>query len=47
MSAERAFGEDTYLFDVQAHGSDVPGDPPDPASRVVDEGQLLLLRRDR
>ncbi len=45
VSAERAFGEDTYLFDVQAHGSDVPGDPPDPASRVVDEGQLLLLRR--
>jgi hypothetical protein len=45
VSTRRAFGRDTYLFDVQAHGSDVPGDPPDPASLLVDEAQLLLLHR--
>lgn len=39
IDSSATFGEDTWLFDVQAHK---PTNPPDPATQVED-GQLLLL----
>jgi Bacterial protein of unknown function (DUF839) len=39
IDASAVYGDDTWLFDAQAH---TPTSPPDPASQVED-GQLLLL----
>jgi hypothetical protein len=51
VDARRAFGADTFLFDVQAHPPFVPpGGPPYelpfPKDQIVEDGQLLLLTRD-
>jgi hypothetical protein len=39
-----AFGNDSFLFDVQAHA---PTAPPGGKPITVEDGQLLVLRRDR
>jgi hypothetical protein len=42
VDASRAFGRDTFLFDVQAHA---PTTPPGGRPVTVEDGQLLLLER--
>ena len=42
VDARRAFGRDTFLFDVQAHA---PTTPPEGKPVTVEDGQLLLLSR--
>jgi hypothetical protein len=42
VDARRAFGRDTFLFDVQAHP---PTTPPGGRPVTVEDGQLLILRR--
>lgn len=42
VDARRAFGSDTFLFDVQAHA---PTTPPEGRPVTVEDGQLLLLHR--
>jgi secreted PhoX family phosphatase len=42
VDARRAFGRDTFLFDVQAHA---PTMPPGGRPITVEDGQLLILRR--
>ena len=42
VNARRAFGPDTFLFDVQAHA---PTTPPGSKALTLEDGQLLLLRR--
>jgi hypothetical protein len=42
VDARRAFGPDTFLFDVQAHS---PTTPPGGKALTLEDGQLLLLRR--
>ena len=41
VEARRAFGRNTFLFDVQAHA---PTTPPGGRTVTVEDGQLLLLR---
>jgi hypothetical protein len=43
VDARRAFGRNTFLFDVQAHPE--PTTPPPPAAATVEDGQLMMLRR--
>jgi hypothetical protein len=43
VDAHEAFGQDTFLFDVQAHA---PTTPPGGRPVTVEDGQLLLLLRD-
>jgi hypothetical protein len=46
ITAERMFGPDTWLSDVQAHPPTTP--PPDPVTgptTTVEDGQLFLMRR--
>lgn len=40
IDVARFFGEDTWLFDVQAHGPTAA-----PAPNTVEDGQLLLVKR--
>jgi hypothetical protein len=42
VDARRAFGRNTFLFDVQAHA---PTTPPGGRPITVEDGQLLILRR--
>jgi hypothetical protein len=42
VDARRAFGRDTFLFDVQAHA---PTTAPEGKPVTVEDGQLLLLKR--
>ena len=42
VDARRAFGRDTFLFDVQAHA---PTTAPEGKPVTVEDGQLLLLQR--
>lgn len=44
VNARRAFGRNTFLLDVQAHP---PTTPPGGKPITVEDGQLLILRRDR
>ena len=44
VDARRAFGQNTFLFDVQAHA---PTTPPGGKPVTVEDGQLLLLRQQR
>jgi hypothetical protein len=43
VDAQRAFGRNTFLFDVQAHA---PTTPPGGRAITVEDGQLLILRRE-
>ena len=43
VDARRAFGSDTFLFDVQAH---LPTAPPGGRSVTGEDGQLLILSRE-
>ena len=42
VDARRAFGRDTFLFDVQAHA---PTTPPGGRPVTVEDGQLMMLKR--
>jgi hypothetical protein len=43
VDSRRAFGSNTFLFDVQAHAPTTPPPPGKPAT--VEDGQLLILKR--
>jgi len=50
VDAQRAFGRNTFLFDVQAHppfvgANDPPYTLPFPKEQIVEDGQLLILER--